>query len=68
MWDTEELHLEETMANLPAKSARCCWRLALTWWRLVGFAGNAILTFLILFFLFRDGRVAIENVIARFAR
>jgi len=29
---------------------------------LAGFAGNAILTFLILFFVFRDGNTAIENV------
>jgi len=28
---------------------------------LAGFAGNAILTFLILFFVFRDGHTAIEN-------
>ena len=63
--DTEELHLEETMANLPGQVSKVL--LAVGTHRvggLAGFAGNAILTFLILFFLFRDGRVAIENVIS----
>src|SRR4029077_9835603 len=31
---------------------------------LAGFAGNAILTFLILFFLFRDGSTAIQKIIS----
>jgi predicted PurR-regulated permease PerM len=61
--DVEELHLEDAIANLPAQVSK---GLLAAGTHLVGglagFAGNAILTFLILFFLFRDGRVAIENV------
>lgn len=63
--DTEELHLEETMANLPGQVSKVLLAVGTHLvGGLAGFAGNAILTFLILFFLFRDGRVAIENVIS----
>src|SRR5437016_4043898 len=61
--DVEELHLEETVANLPSQVSKV---LLAAGTRLVGglagFAGNAILTFLILFFLFRDGKATIESV------
>lgn len=61
--DVEELHLEDAAASLPGQISKVLLTVGT---RLVGglagFAGNAILTFLVLFFLFRDGRVAIENV------
>ena len=61
--DVEELHLEEAVANLPSQVSKV---LLAAGTRLVGglagFAGNAILTFLILFFLFRDGKATIESV------
>jgi predicted PurR-regulated permease PerM len=61
--DIQELRLEDALANLPRQVSRAL----LTAGRalvggLAGFAGNAILTFLILFFVFRDGQVAVENV------
>jgi len=59
----EELRLEDALANLPGQVSKF---LLAAGTRLVGglagFAGNAILTFLILFFVFRDGHTAIENV------
>jgi predicted PurR-regulated permease PerM len=61
--DVEELRLEDAVANLPGQVSKV---LLAAGTRLLGglagFAGNAILTFLILFFLFRDGNAAIENV------
>jgi predicted PurR-regulated permease PerM len=61
--DVEELHLEDAIANLPGQVSKVLLAVGT---RLVGglagFAGNAILTFLILFFLFRDGSAAIQNV------
>ena len=61
--DVEELRLEDAIANLPGQVSKV---LLAAGTRLLGglagFAGNAILTFLILFFLFRDGNTAIENV------
>ena len=61
--DVEELRLEDALANLPGQVSKF---LLAAGTRLVGglagFAGNAILTFLILFFVFRDGHTAIENV------
>jgi predicted PurR-regulated permease PerM len=63
--DTEELHLEEAMANLPGQVSKVLLAVGSHLvGGLAGFTGNAILTFLILFFLFRDGRAAIENVIS----
>ncbi len=61
--DVEELHLEEAAANLPAQVSRVLLAVGThLLGGLAGFAGNAILTFLILFFLFRDGSAAIQNV------
>jgi len=61
--DVEELRLDDALANLPGQVSKF---LLAAGTRLVGglagFAGNAILTFLILFFVFRDGHTAIENV------
>lgn len=61
--DVEELRLQDTLANLPRQISR----VLLAAGRglasgLAGFAGNAVLTFLILFFVFRDGQAAVENV------
>ena len=61
--DVEELRLQDAIANLPGQVSKV---LLTAGTRLLGglagFAGNTILTFLILFFLFRDGGAAIENV------
>jgi predicted PurR-regulated permease PerM len=61
--DVQELRLEDAIANLPGQVSKV---LLTAGTRLLGglagFAGNTILTFLILFFLFRDGRAAIDNV------
>jgi predicted PurR-regulated permease PerM len=61
--DVEVLHLESAMANLPGKVSRFLLAAGTGLVGvLAGFTGNAILTFLILFFVFRDGPTAIENV------
>ena len=63
--DVEELHLEDAIANLPGQVSKVLLAVGTHLvGGLAGFAGNAILTFLILFFLFRDGKAAIENVTA----
>jgi predicted PurR-regulated permease PerM len=63
--DVEELHLEDAIANLPGQVSKVLLAVGTHLvGGLAGFAGNAILTFLILFFLFRDGQAAIENVTA----
>jgi predicted PurR-regulated permease PerM len=60
--DVEVLHLQEAMVNLPGKVSRFLFAAGTgIVGELTGFAGNAILTFLILFFVFRDGPAAIEN-------
>jgi predicted PurR-regulated permease PerM len=61
--DVEELHLEDAIANLPTQVSKLLLTVGTHMvGGLAGFAGNAILTFLILFFLFRDGNAALENV------
>lgn len=61
--DVEELHLQDALANLPGQVSKFLLGAGTHLvGGLAGFAGNAILTFLILFFLFRDGKTALENV------
>jgi predicted PurR-regulated permease PerM len=61
--DVEELHLDDALANLPGQVSKGLLALGTHLvGGLAGFAGNAILTFLILFFLFRDGAAAIQKV------
>ena len=61
--DVDELHLEDAMANLPGQASRVLLAAGTGLvGGLAGFTGNAVLTFLILFFLFRDGSSAIESV------
>jgi predicted PurR-regulated permease PerM len=61
--DVEELHLEDAVANLPGQVSKVLLEVGTRiGGGLAGFAGDAILTFLILFFLFRDGSAAIQNV------
>jgi predicted PurR-regulated permease PerM len=63
--DVEELHLEDAIANLPGQVSKVLLAVGTHLvGGLAGFAGNAILTFLILFFFFRDGKAAIETVTA----
>ncbi len=63
--DVEELRLEDALANLPSQASKI---LLAAGTGLVGgladFILNAILTFLILFFVFRDGPAAIQNIIS----
>ena len=61
--DVEELHLQDAVANLPGQVSKVLLAVGTGLvGGLAGFAGNAILTFLILFFLFRDGKAAIESI------
>src|SRR5262249_29807356 len=63
--DVEQLHLEDTLANFPGQVSKVFLAAGSHLvGGLAGFAGNAILTFLALFFLFRDGQAAIENVVS----
>jgi len=63
--DVEKLQLEDALSNLPRQVSKMLLAAGTALLGgLAGFAGNAVLTFLILFFVFRDGRAAIENVIS----
>ena len=63
--DVEALRLEDTLSNLPSLASKFLLAagtgLAAG---LAGFAGDAILTFLILFFVFRDGPAALASLTA----
>ncbi len=63
--DVEQLRLQDALQNLPGQVSRF---LLAAGTKLVGglagFAGDAILTFLILFFVFRDGDAAVRNAAA----
>jgi predicted PurR-regulated permease PerM len=61
--DVEELHLDDALANLPSQISKGFLAAgSYLVGGLAGFAGNAILTFLILFFLFRDGPGTIDKI------
>jgi predicted PurR-regulated permease PerM len=63
--NVEELHLEDTLASLPNRVSNFLLAAGTGLVAgLAGFAEKAVLTFLILFFAFRDGRTAIENIAA----
>lgn len=61
--DVEELHLDDALANLPGQVSNFLLAAGSSLVAgLAGFAGKAVLTFLILFFAFRDGHSTIENI------
>lgn len=61
--DVEELHPENALANVPGQVSNFLVAASTGLVAgLAGFAGKVILTFLILFFAFRDGNTAIENI------
>jgi predicted PurR-regulated permease PerM len=63
--DVETLHLQGAMANLPSRASKFLLAAGTGLvGALAGFAGNAIFTFLILFFVFRDGYTAIESFLS----
>jgi len=63
--DLEQLHMEETLSNLPGQVSKVLLAAGSHLvGGLAGFAGDAVLTFLVLFFLFRDGNATIDNVIS----
>jgi predicted PurR-regulated permease PerM len=63
--DVEALRLEDTLANLPSLASKFLLAAGTGLVAgLAGFAGDAILTFLILFFVFRDGPATIRSVTA----
>jgi predicted PurR-regulated permease PerM len=60
--DVEALRLEDALANLPSLASKFLLAAGTGLVAgLAGFAGDAILTFLILFFVFRDGPAALQN-------
>jgi predicted PurR-regulated permease PerM len=61
--DVGELHLESALENLPVQVSRFLLAAGTGLvGGLAGVTGKAILMFLILFFVFRDGHAAVENV------
>jgi predicted PurR-regulated permease PerM len=61
--DVEALRLDKAVANLPGLTSKFLFAAETALAAgLADFAGDAILTFLILFFVFRDGPAAIANV------